>query len=107
MPSCFRPAGFNSVSDALRFTYAPRYSVGTPGLIRSRMAKHFSEIEKAVYDDMIKGIYGEAKKAEAMRLGLSGIVEERWTFRGIEMYRDLITGEAGSVLDREVKRQGK
>lgn len=104
MPSCFRPNGFDPLRDALRFNVAPRYTAGSPALVRDQIAQMVIRDEKDAYAAVIAGLYGEEKKAQAMRLGLSGIVEERWEFRGVVMYRDLITGETGSVKERDAKR---
>ena len=87
---------FENVASGITYNVWPRYTTGSPALVRDATAQQVMRSEQAVYSDMIKGLYGEAKKAEAMRLGLRGIVEEVWEFRGILMYRDLITGETGS-----------
>lgn len=78
-----------------RFNVNPRYTPGSPALVDSYTAQRLMRQEQAVYDEMIKGLYGENKKAEALRLGVRGIVEEIWEFRGVLMYRDLLTGETG------------
>lgn len=104
MPSCFKPAGFDPVRDALRFHVVPRYTPGSQGMVRSQIATHRAKEEERAYSTMISGLDGDAKKSEAMRLGLSGIVEERWEFRGRTHFRDLITGEVG-VLDAAGQRE--
>lgn len=108
MPTCYRaspPRGFNPDNrEALSFYVAPRYTPGTRGPCSGQTAKHFSEIESQAYDRMINGVYGETKKAQAKQLGLSGIVEERWEFRGRRHFRDLITKETG-VLDSSGQRE--
>lgn len=104
MPSCFRPSGFDPVRDALRFYVWPRYTVGSQGMVRSAIATDRAKAEERKYSELISGLDGETKKAEASRLGLSGIVEERWEFRGKTHFRDLITGEVG-VLDAAGKRE--
>jgi hypothetical protein len=80
------------------FNVYPRYTPGSPALVRREIAERLMRNERAVYDDMIKGVYGPAKKAEAMQLGLRSIVEESWEFRGVMMYRDCLTGEVGAKL---------
>jgi hypothetical protein len=89
-------ARFARVAGAPFFNVWPRYTPGTPALVRDQTAQHVMRSELAVYEDMIRGLYGPAKKAEAKKLGLRGIVEETWEFRGILMYRDLLTGETGA-----------
>jgi hypothetical protein len=83
------------------FNVYPRYTPGSPALVRRDIADRLIRSEQAVYDDMIKGLYGPAKKAEAARLGLRSIVEETWEFRGVLMYRDAITGETGGKIKCE------
>lgn len=100
----FRPAGFDPVQDALRFHVAPRYTVGSPGMVRSIVATEYAKAEERKYSEMVSGLDGEYKKEEASRLGLSGIVEERWDFRGRKHFRDLITGEVG-ILDPSGRRE--
>lgn len=104
MPSCFKPAGYDAVKDALRFHVRPRYTVGSQGMARSAVATERAKAEERKYSELISGLDGEAKKAEASRLGLSGIVEERWEFRGKTHFRDLITGEVG-ILNIAGKRE--
>jgi hypothetical protein len=104
MPSCFRPAGFDPITDTPRFTVAPRYTCGSPGLVRSAEAARLARDEEAQYSEVISGLLGEEKKAQAMRLGLSGIVEERWEFQGKRHFRDLITDETG-LLGTDGTRQ--
>lgn len=98
--SKFKPYGYPGTM-ALRYNVAPRYTPGSPALVREDVARRVMRDEQAEYEQVIAGLYGEDKKEQASRLGLSGIVEERWEFRGVVMYRDLLTGETGSVKDRE------
>jgi hypothetical protein len=87
---------FENVAAGITYNVWPRYTPGSPALVRDATAQQVMRAEQSVYADMVKGLYGDAKKEEATRLGLRGIVEEIWEFRGILMYRDLITGETGS-----------
>lgn len=96
MPSCFRPVGFDPQRDALRFHIAPRYTPGSPGQARSDTAVTLAKAEERRYSELISGLDGEARKAYATRLGLSGIVEEHWETKGRKLFRDLITGEFGA-----------
>lgn len=95
MPSCFKPAGFDPLRDALRFHVAPRYTPGNPGLVRAATAQQLIRRESDAYNSMINGVEGPIKREQAMRLGLSGIVEEHWEFQGRTHFRDLITREVG------------
>lgn len=102
MPSCFKPAGFDPVRDALRFHVVPRYTVGSQGMVRSEIASERAKAERRAYEEAIS-LSTNPKYDTAKRLGLSGIVEERWEFRGRTHFRDLITGEVG-YLDAAGKR---
>lgn len=98
MPSCFKPAGFDPVYDALRFHVAPRYTAGSAGMARAEAATRLAKEEERRYSELVSGLDGETRKEQAIRLGLSGIVEEHWEYKGRTLFRDLITGEFG-VLD--------
>lgn len=100
----FRPVGYDPLLDEPRFTVAPRYTCGSPGLVRSAEAVRLARAEEEQYCEVIAGLLGEEKKAQAMRLGLSGIVEERWEFQGKRHFRDLITDETG-LLGTDGTRQ--
>jgi hypothetical protein len=71
--------------------------------VRDEIAKHVIRRESDMYNAMINGVYGEAKKEQARQLGLRGIVEERWEFRGVQMFYDPITGDSGRVPEEEAK----
>lgn len=83
-------------SQALRFAIAPRYTVGCPAQVRESDALAVARREREAYEDMLRGRYGETKQRIARELGLAGIVEERWEFRGRRMFRDVLTGQVGT-----------
>jgi hypothetical protein len=99
MPSCFKPAGFDAIKDVLRFHVNPRYTPGSPGIVRDSIAQQIIRRESDAYNYMINGLDGEAKKEQARTLGLSGIVEERWKYEGRLYFRDMITRETGVIKD--------
>ena len=103
MPNSFRPSGFDPVRDALRFYVAPRYTVGSPGMVRSEVAQRLVRHERDAYEEAISLSTNRAYDT-ARTLGLSGIVEERWDFQGKRHFRDLLTGEVGT-LDAAGKRE--
>lgn len=81
----------------IRYHVKPRYTSGSPAVVDSTTASRLIQQERDSYERMIAGVYGEDKKAQAIKLGLGGIVEDRWTFRDKYMFRDAITGDTGLV----------
>lgn len=105
MPSCFKPVGFDPVKDALRFHITPRYTTGSPAMVRADTATAIVRRESDAYNAMINGVEGLDRKEQAKQLGLSGIVEERWEFEGRTHFRDLITGEVGYLDSSKQRRE--
>jgi hypothetical protein len=59
------------------FNVAPRYSPGSPALVDEGIARKVAEDEKRFIEHALEGVWGEAQKARAEKLGLRGIVEYR------------------------------
>lgn len=80
------------------FDLNPRYTAGSPGMIHDELyAQRIAADEKRAYERALTGVYGEADKLLAERLGLRGIVQEKrergsGKKQGWEV-RDLCTGE--------------
>jgi hypothetical protein len=56
------------------YDVAPRYTCGSPAMVDRQTALHVAQQEKEAYEATLEGIYGEAAKIEAERLGLHWIV---------------------------------
>jgi hypothetical protein len=77
----------------LHWNVAPRYTAGSPAMVPEHIARQVAKEEKEAYERLLTGIYGEADKATAEKLGLKGIVEERFeTKKGWDV-TDVLTGE--------------
>lgn len=82
---------------SIYFTVAPRYTCGSPAMVRQEIAERVALEEKRAYEHVLEGLEGEARKAKAERLGLRGIAECKWEKgagkkHGWEV-EDLCTGE--------------
>jgi len=91
------------------YTVAPRYSPGSPALVRPTIALQVAVDEVGCIETALEGFWGEAQKARAERLGLRGIVEckrERGSGKkhGWDVV-DLCTGERFFRLTPEALRK--
>jgi|HubBroStandDraft_2_1064218.scaffolds.fasta_scaffold07674_9 hypothetical protein len=94
------------VSHAVRFHIKPRYAPGSPGVVREQQAQIVLRRERDAYEDMLAGNCGNIKQVYAQDKGLRGIVEERWEFRGKQLFRDLLTGDTGLVPEEPRPKMG-
>jgi len=71
----------------------PRYSGGSPAQVDLSTMVHVAVNEEESYAQTMTGLYGEAERAKAVRLGLKGVCYVRWE-KGPKIYRyDVLTGE--------------
>jgi hypothetical protein len=71
---------------------APRYSAGSPAMVDEDTADAVALDEIDMHRAASQGLWGEAERLRALRLGLAGIVELREEHRGWHVY-DRITQE--------------
>jgi hypothetical protein len=90
-------------------TVAPRYTPGSPALVRATIALQVAREEVDAIEVALEGFWGEEQQARAKRLGLRGIVEEkRETGSGKKHGWDVIdlcTGERFFRLTPEALRK--
>jgi hypothetical protein len=60
------------------FDVAPRYSPGSPALVDQPTAEKVMRAEREFYAHALEGIYGVEEQQKAKRMGLEGIVVQRW-----------------------------
>jgi hypothetical protein len=60
-----------------RYNVAPRYTCGSPASVDKATATLVASEERRAYEAALTGVYGDADKTKAERLGLRGIVEYR------------------------------
>lgn len=77
----------------LSYHVTPRYTPGSPALVRREIAEAVAVQEKHGYEHALTGIMGDAEKQKAEHFGLRGIAEERYEQRDRWIIRDLVTGE--------------
>lgn len=98
-------SNFKASGSALRFNVHPRYSPGSPALVREEIARDVMRAEESLYEAAIAGLEGSQAQRTAAERGLSGIVEEHWEFKGRWHFQDLMTGEHGVLEGPERKRR--
>lgn len=76
----------------LYYNVAPRYTPGSPALVRQEIAEQVAAEEARAIEYYLKGYMGEESRAIAERLGLAGIVELRHEMRKGWDVIDLCTG---------------
>jgi hypothetical protein len=57
-----------------RYSVVPRYTAGSPAAVDEQTALRVAREERAAYERLMTGLYGEEEKRRAERLGLGGIV---------------------------------
>jgi hypothetical protein len=57
-----------------KWNVVPRYTAGSPAAVDPETAERVAKEERAAYERVLTGAYGEEEKRRAERLGLEGIV---------------------------------
>lgn len=81
--------------DDYQTTYSPRYLPGSPGDVELNRIDKEAEMrdERESFKHHLTGLYGEAAKAEALKIGVKGIMVAVWWEGDVKCFRDLMTGE--------------
>jgi hypothetical protein len=77
----------------ISYNVAPRYSAGSPASVDRATALRAAADELEAYQRTVDGAYGEEQRERALRLGISGIVEEREIYAHHYLATDCMTGE--------------
>jgi len=81
------------------YRLAPRYTPGSPATLWEgypdvvALADEVAASERRVYGRVLEGVYGEQRRAEALQLGISGIVTKIRENARDRTEEDLLTGD--------------
>jgi hypothetical protein len=75
------------------FHVRPRYTGGSPAMVREEIARHVAAQEKEAIEAYLEGFYGEENQARAEREGLHFIAYTMFEKRNHWHVEDLITGQ--------------
>jgi hypothetical protein len=80
------------------YNVAPRYTCGSPAIVRHELALRVAEEEREAYERVLSGSYGQEQQESAERSGLGSVdgrsIAERVTEHSNHwMIEDLLTGE--------------
>lgn len=81
--------------NTVHFRFVPRYTAGSPGNFygadAAKTLKRLADEESRSYERYVEGVYGDAARDAALRIGLDGVAESRLETYGRWNVRDEIT----------------